>query len=200
MGPSDFSVRCLAALLSGSASFGEDFKLSDGTVLHRVKVVEVRPDALMVTHDKGVAMADLEKLPRAIRERYGYDAGKAASFREREESARKAAAEENRRLITAHEERKFALARAQWEAATTAGTSVGADGEFRFSSRESTANHALAVEVGGQIARAEEARIAANAPVTFWTAPFWNVLKVLTGGGSGAGRDSESTSEPRNWR
>src|SRR3954469_4412888 len=124
MGPSAFFIRCLALLLAGSAAFGEDFKLSDGSVLHRVKVVEVRPDALVVAHDKGVTMADLDKLPRAIRERYGYDAAKAASFRERAESARKAVAEENRRLIAAHEERKFALARAQWEAASTTGSSV----------------------------------------------------------------------------
>lgn len=199
MGPSAFSIRCLAVLLIGPAAFGEDFKLSDGTVLHRVRVVEVRPDALVVAHDKGVTMADLGKLPRAIRERYGYDAGRAASFREREESARKAVAEENRRLIAAHEERKLALARAQWEAASTTGSSVAVDGEIRFTPRESTASRALMAEVGGQVSRAEEARIAAHAPVTFWTAPFWNVLKMLTGGGAGT-RDAESTSEPRGWR
>jgi hypothetical protein len=200
MGPFDFFIRCLAVLLAGSAAFGEDFKLSDGTVLHRVRVVEVRPDALVVAHDKGVAMADLAKLPRAIRERYAYDAGKAAGFREREERTRKAVAEENRRLITAHEERRFALARAQWEAASTAESFVAVDGEIRFSPRESSANRALMAEVGGQVTRAEEARIAANAPVTFWTAPFWNVLKVLTGGGGAGARDAGSTSEPRNWR
>src|SRR5215217_921898 len=104
MGRSEFSIRCLAVLLTGPAAFGEDFKLSDGTVLHRVRVVEVRPDALVVAHDRGFAMADLDKFPRAIRERYGYDAGKAARFRESEERTRKAAAEENPRLIAAHEE------------------------------------------------------------------------------------------------
>ena len=197
MGRTLFPIRCLVLLLTGDVAFGEDLKLSDGTVLHEVRVLEVRPDALVVAHDKGVAMADLDKLPRATRARYGYDSRKAASFRERDLTARRTVAEENRRLIAAHDERKRAIARAEFEAATDE-TSAANSGELRFSPRESTSNRALTAEVGRQVDQAEEARRTANAPVTFWTAPFWKVLQAILG--KGGARDSESTSEPRNWR
>jgi len=199
MGPTDFPIRCLFLLLAGSVALGEDFKLSDGTTLRGVRVLEVRPDALVVAHDKGVAMADLEKLPKTVRTRYGYDPRKAASFRERDLTARRTVAEENSRLIAAHDERKRAVARAEWEASTAEGAPAANGGEIRFTPRESTSDRAYVAEVGRQVDQAQEARRAANAPVTFWTAPFWNVLKAVLGSGSGA-RDTESNSEPRNWR
>jgi hypothetical protein len=198
MGSTAIPTRYLVLLMAGSVAFGEDFKLSDGTTLRGVRVLEVRPDALVVAHDKGVAMADLDKLPRAIRTRYNYDPKKAASYRERDLTARRTAAEENRRLIAAHDERKRAVARAEWEAATAEGAPGANGGELRFTPRESTGDRAFVAEVGRQVDQAEEARRAANAPVTFWTAPFWKVLKAVLG--SGGARDSESNSEPRNWR
>jgi hypothetical protein len=200
MGPTASPIRYLILLLAGSVAFGEDFKLSDGTTLRGVRVLEVRPDALVVAHDKGVAMADLDKLPRAIRTRYNYDPKRAASYRERDLTARRTVAEENRRLIAAQDERKRAVARAEWEAATAEGTpAASGSGEIRFTPRESTSQRAFVAEVGRQVDEAEAARKAANAPVTFWTAPFWNVLKAVLGSGGGA-RDTESNSEPRNWR
>ena len=199
MGSTTYPSCCVVLFVAGSVAFGEDFKLSDGTTLRGARVLEVRPDALVVAHDKGVAMADLEKLPRAIRTRYNYDPKKAASFRERDLTARRTVAEENRQLIAAHDERKRAVARAEWEAATAEGAPAANGGEIRFTPRESTSERAFVAEVGRQVDQAQEARRAANAPVTFWTAPFWNVLKAVLGSGSGA-RDTESTSEPRNWR
>ena len=129
-------------LLPAGIAAAEDFKLSDGTILRGARVLEVRPDALVVAHDKGVALADLEKLPREIRARYGYDPRKAAAYREHDATARRTTAAENRRLIAAHEERKQALARAQWEA-DTAQASSASSGEIRFSSRESAADRGL---------------------------------------------------------
>ena len=196
----------LLLLLPGCIAAAEDFKLSDGTVFRQVRVLEVRPDALVLAHDRGTAMADLEKLPRGIRARYGYDPSKAAAYRKREAVARQAAAEEDRRLIAAHEERKQALARAQWEAADAATAPFTGVGETHLFFRVGDTDRAYAAavtRVGAEIAQAEEARLAAaRAPETFWTAPFWRHPIVIILGGllGGGGRGEGSNSEPRNWR
>jgi hypothetical protein len=204
-----FFIRCLLVLLllAGGMASAEDFKLSDGTVLRGVRVKEVRPDALVVEHEKGVAMAELEKLPRAVRVRYSYDARKAATFRKQEAEVRRATAEENRRLVAAHERRKREINQAEWEAPDAAGAPSGTGGEIRFAPRLSASERAFSAGVAGigrEIAKAEEARIEADAPVTFWTAPFWKspVMRVLGAllGGAGGGRSEPFHSEPRNWQ
>lgn len=182
--------------------------MSDGTVYRQVHVVEVRPDALIFTHEKGMAMADLEKLPKSIRSRFNYDPVKAAAYRKRDTASRQATAEEDSRLLAAREERKMELSRLQMEASeATPGEGFG---EVSFSYRASAADRAYAsaiAQIAGKIAQTEELRrAAASEPKTFWTADFWQnpvlrFLGIVMGGlgGEGVG-GSGSASEPRGWR
>jgi hypothetical protein len=195
-------------VLSLAACLAEDFKLSDGTVFRHARVVEVRPDVLVLVHDGGMAMANLAKLPKAIRTRYGYDPGKAAAFREREAIAREAKLAEDGRLVAAHEERRMELARQRMEASAATETSGSAFGDAHFSYGDAVGarSHASAEAlIGAEIERREELRVAAaRAPDTFWTADFWKhpVVKIVGSllGGGGKGGGERSASEPRNWR
>jgi hypothetical protein len=197
----------LSLVLPLGLAHAEDLKLTNGTVFREVKVVEVRPDALIFKHKGGMAMADLEKLPPATRTRYGYDARRASDYRERETAKRQAEATEAVRLVAADEERKMAQARARFESA--AGASGGRDGdlgELSFSPGVGAADRisaATAASVGAQIERVTAAREeAARAELTFWGSPMWKhpIVQIL-GGLLGAGKsgDREST-EPRSWR
>jgi hypothetical protein len=94
-------------LLAACEAYAEDIRLTDGTVFRNAHVVEVRPDALVVSHERGMVLADLAKLPKALRSRYGYDPGKAAAYREREAKMRDAKVEEDQRLLAALEKRRM---------------------------------------------------------------------------------------------
>ena len=200
------SFAHLLLLLPLGAAYADDLKLSNGTVFREVRVVEVRPDALVFTHKGGMAMADLEKLPPAVRARYGYDARRATEYRERETAKRQAAAAEATRLVAADEERKMAQARARFESsAATDGGRKGDLGELSFTPGLSAADKisaAAAASVGEQIERVTAEREAtAREETTFWGSPFWKhpvvrFLGGILGGGKGGERDS---SEPRNW-
>jgi hypothetical protein len=198
-----YLVLSLAACLARA----EDFKLSDGTVFRHVRVVEVRPDVLVLMHDGGMATANLAKLPKAIRTRYGYERGKAAAFREREAISREARLAEDRRLVAAHEQRRMELARQRMEASAAVGTPAGAFGDTHFSYGEAPRSPASAeAHIAAEIERHEESRVAAaRAPDTFWTADFWKhpvvqIIGGLLGAGGKAGGLERSASEPRNWR
>ena len=196
-------MLALPACLAGA----EDFKLSDGTVFRHVRVVEVRPDALVLMHDGGMAIANLAKFPKAIRTRYGYEPGKAAAFREREAIAREARLVEDRRLVAAHEQRRMELARQRMEASAALETPGPAFGETHFSYGVTVAPRSPASAeafIAAEIEHHEELRMAAaRAPDTFWTADFWKhpavkIIGSLLGAGGGGGE--RSASEPRNWR
>ena len=207
-----YSLVLWLPICSASA---EDFKLSDGTVFRKVRVVEVRPDSLTLLHEGGVALADLAKLPKMLRARYGYDARKAAAYREHETKVREAKLAEDRRLVAAHEERRMNLARLQMEASQAAGTPGRSfdDAHFSYGGAAPAGNAVMArsyasgeARIGAQIELHEEARIAAaRAPDTFWTADFWKhpVVQIIGGllGAGGAGGSSEFlNTAPRNWR
>jgi hypothetical protein len=203
------ALLCLVLSLPECIACAEDFKLSDGTVFRQVRVLEVRPDALILSHEKGVAMADLDKLPKAIRSRYHYDPAKAAAYREREAATRQAVAEENRRLVVTREERQMELSRMQFEGIEGTGTPGEAVAEMSFSYRASAAEraHAAAISrIAGEIGETEQMRNSAlRQPLTFWNSDFWNnpVMKFLgmvLGGSNASGEDSRSPSEPRGWR
>jgi hypothetical protein len=197
------------------AASAEDFKLSDGTVLRKVRVVEVRPDSLTLLHGGGVAVADLAKLPKAIRARYGYDPRKAAAYREREAKVLEAKLAEDRRLVAAHGERQMNLARLRMEASEAAGTPGRSfeDAHFSYGSGVIAGSAVTArsyasgeARIGAEIERHEEARIAAaRAPDTFWTADFWKhpvvqIIGGLLGAGGGSGSSEFLDTAPRNWR
>ncbi len=195
-------------LLLPEFSAAEDFKLIDGTIFRDARVLEARPDAVVLLHDRGIAMVDLAKLPRSVRARFRYDPKKAAAYRIRELEMRKAEAEENRRLVTVYEKEQQARILAQLESAEAGGeSSPTRDDETQLSFRMNNVdrNFAEAVtHIATDIAQKEEARIIeARTSQTFWGAPFWKnpivafVCGVLTSGGA---RGDGSNSEPRNWR
>lgn len=198
----------LLLLLSACTAGAEDFRLRDGTVFRQARVVEVRPDSLILMHEGGMAMTDLAKLPKAIQARYNYDPEKAAAHRARETASRQAAAEDAHRLLSARDERRMELSRAQFESTQGAPNSGDDIGEVSLSYRASAGDRAYAAaisRIGGEIAQAEESRrAAASVPTTFWTADFWQhpVLRFLgmVMGGAGPGSGSGSGSEPRGWR
>jgi len=207
------AVFSLLLLLPGFGA-AEDFKLSDGTVFRGARVLEVRPDALVLLHERGIAMADLAKLPRAVRVRFRYDPHKAAAYRIRETEKRQAQAEEKRLLITAREKQEEARARTQLDAAevTPEGSTGPDETQLSFRMNDVDRNFAAAVSyMATEIAQKEEARISeARTSQTFWGAPFWRhpLVAMLCGlfsggagsnGSSSASRDG-SNSEPRNWR
>lgn len=205
--PGFFALMLFASV---SIAGAEDFKMSDGTVYRQARVVEVRPDALILLHESGSAMADLAKLPKAIQNRYNYDPAKAAAHRERETAARKTIAEDANRLIEARNERRMALSRAQFEAIQSAPLPGENVGEVSLSYQASAGDRTYAAaiaHVAGEIARTDASRrAAASEPVTFWTLEFWQhpVLRVLTalmgGAGPSGGSAPRSDSEPRGWR
>jgi hypothetical protein len=184
--------------LLGSMANAEDLKLTDGSLLRQVRVVEVRPDALVVSHQNGVAMASYEKLPRAVRTHYGLNARDAAAYRERETAVRQGVAEENRRLAADYEQRKIARARTQMEGVDRGVSPSGLT--YRQGGDRSYDNAVEYVEK--EIARAEEQRIEeARKADTFWTAPFWKnpIVKLLGAFFGGGGAAGGFNSEPRNW-
>ena len=199
------SVVLTLLLLQPRFGDAEDFKLSDGTIFRRVQVLEVRPDALVLAHDGGIAMADFAKLPKAIRRRYGYNPEKAAAYRIREIAKQRAEAEENLRLITAREERKQRLVGARLEAAEAPTVSESAETHLSLRAGNDDLAYAAAItRLGAAIAEVEESRIVAERrSTTFWGAPFWkHPIVIFLGsllGGSGGKGDGTHT-EPRNWR
>ena len=209
------ALYSLVLWLPVCSASAEDFKLSDGTVFRKVRVVEVRPDSLTLLHEGGVTLANLAKLPEAIRARYGYDPRKAAAYRERETKVREAKLAEERRLIAAHEERQMNLAHLRMEASAAAGTPGASlnDAHFSYGSGVTAGSAVTArsyasgeARIGAEIERHEEARIAAaRAPDTFWTADFWKhpvvqIISGLLGAGGGSGSSEFLDTTPRNWR
>jgi hypothetical protein len=199
-------IRCslFLLLLMGYVADAEDLKLTDGSMLRQIRVLEVRPDALVVLHRNGVAMADFEKLPKSVRADYGLDARKAAAYREHESAARRAVTEENRRLIAAYEQRKIALVRARMEASEDKNSSFAGfyNSELTYRPGSDRAVDSAVEYISEEIDRAEQARIEeARKADTFWTAPFWKhpIVKLLGAFFGGGGAAGGFNSEPRNW-
>ena len=197
-------------LLAACGAYAEDIRMTDGTVFRNAHVVEVRPDALVVSHERGMVLADLAKLPKALRSRYGYDPDKAAEYREREAKLRDAKVEEDQRLLAALEIRRMEQARLQMEASQ--GTAAGGmgTGDATIAYRAGSADRAreaalrsVVTEMSRQIQLKEAAE---RPPDSFWTMSFWKspIVKMLGGllgaGGGGSAGSEPSASEPRNWR
>jgi hypothetical protein len=189
---------------------GEDLKLSDGRTFRQVRIVEVRPDALIVAHRDGIVLADYEKLPKAMRTQYAFNAQKASAFREAEAQSRRAADEENKRLLTEYEQRKETLIRARIEGGDRGASSFAGFHKSELTYQPGAADRAFEAGVtyaSEEIARREEMRIReAQKPETFWDLPFWKSPVVTFIGslfGAGAGgheRGFGFNSEPRGWR
>jgi hypothetical protein len=194
----------------GEVATAEDLKLTDGRNFHQVRIVEVRPDALIVAHRDGIVVADYEKLPKAMRSRYALDAQKASAFREAEAQSRRANEEENRRLVAEYEQRKETLIRARIEGGDRRASTFAGLHKSELTYQPGAADRAFEAGVAyasEEIAKREEQRIReAQKPETFWDLPFWKSPVVtfigsLFGASShGAERGFGFNSEPRGWR
>ena len=70
---------CSLVLLAESV-FGEDFKTLDGKEYNNATVSRTEPDGIVVRMTSGVVKLYFTNLPNDVRERYHYDAEKAAAF------------------------------------------------------------------------------------------------------------------------
>lgn len=208
----DYTFGCSVLLLLSLQllAAAEDLKLSDGRKFRDARVLEVRPDALIVGHRDGIVLAEFEKLPKKIRARYGYNPREATAFRKREAETRRKDAEENQRLVAAYEQRKGEAIRAQMESGSSEGSTFAGFDESELTYRPGAAERAFdnaVTHISREIGRAEEARIAEKRePDTFWNPPFWKnpvvtfIGSLLGGGGGGNERGGGFSSEPRGWR
>jgi hypothetical protein len=205
-----FCSSCILLLNLGVLAVAEDLKLTDGRAFRDVRIVEVRPDGLIVAHRNGVVMADFEKLPKAMRTRYALDSQKASAFRESEAQARRATEVENRRLVAEYEQRKEQLIRARIEGGDRHASSFAGFRESQLTYQPGAADRAFdagVAYVSEEIAKREEERIReAQKPETFWDRPFWKspvvtfIGSLFGAGGGGHERGFGFNSEPRGWR
>jgi hypothetical protein len=86
----------LRAAIEEEAPF--DLKTLIGQTYHGCRIIKVTPEAITVSHDSGVAKIAFDVLDNEWRARFHYDPGRADAF-QKEEAARRALAEEQRREI-----------------------------------------------------------------------------------------------------
>jgi len=200
----------LSLTVAGALSaVAEDLKLTDGTVYRKVRILEVRPDALVIAHRNGVALAEYEMLPKSVRKRFGFDPRKANEYREREATARVTQVEENNRLTAEYEKRKLALVRARVASDEAGESNFSGFDQSQLTYRPGAADRAeeqgvtyLAEDIERiKKARDEEAREASS----FWNSRFWkNPVMTFIGSLLGAGQGGNVqgggfNSEPRGW-
>lgn len=181
---------CLAVLFP-VAMLAADLQQVDGTVYRKVRVMQVDPDGLVISHEKGVAKVDFTKLPPDLQQRYGYSEKKAAIYREQETQREVRTAEEKQRLLKEYEERELARIQKQMAAGATGD-------ELIYGSKGTGANSERGVrQARKEMEAREEAREAKERePRTFWNAKFWEspVVQVigalLRGNGSGSSHSS----------
>ena len=188
---------CLAVLFP-VAALAADLQQVDGTVYRKVRVMQVDPDGLVISHEKGVAKVDFTKLPPDLQQRYSYSEKKAAIYREQETRREARTAEEKQRLLKEYEERELARIQKLMEAGATGD-------ELTYGNKGTGSNSARGVrQARKEMEAKEEAREAKERkerePRTFWTAKFWESpvvqgIGALFGGkmsGGGFGHSSSA--------
>ena len=98
-----FLILCFA-----SVAFADDFKAIDGKEYKNVTVSRVEPDGIVLISSSGISKVYFTELPKAVQERFHYDAAKAAGYsanqaaiqeafqKQQEELQRKLAEEKNK--------------------------------------------------------------------------------------------------------
>jgi hypothetical protein len=176
----------LIAVFTAISSLAEDLQSSDGTVYHRIKVVQTEPDGVIFQYDKGIAKVDFEKLPLAMQRQFGFDPHKAAAYR----ASEAAVMQENQRIVKKHEDEELERIRKMMESGAS-GDELTYGGGMGPAARTEARR---ARQIQRQMEEKEEVAIAAaRQPRTFWNAPFWNtpvakfIGAVFGGGGSHGG-------------
>ncbi len=70
-----FLILCFASI-----ALADDFKAIDGKEYKNVTVSRVEPDCLVLISSSGISRVYFTELPKEVRERFHYDAPKAAAY------------------------------------------------------------------------------------------------------------------------
>lgn len=187
-------LLCLAFLFP-VAVLAADLRQVDGTVYRKVRVMQVDPDGLVISHENGVAKVDFAKLSPDVQQRYSYSEKKAAIYREQTTQREARTAEEKQRLLKEYEERELARIQKLMEAGATGD-------ELIYGNKGAGANSARLRQARKEMELREEARAAQERkerePRTFWTAKFWESPMVqalgMLFGGKGSGNSGHGSS------
>ena len=68
------------ALCFASVALADDFKAIDGKEYKNVKVTRVEPDGIVLMSKSGISKVYFTELPKAVQERFHYDAANAAAY------------------------------------------------------------------------------------------------------------------------
>src|SRR5205809_1615157 len=74
------ATLAILAALSASIALADDFKTINGKEYKNAKVSRVEPDGIVLITKSGVSKVYFTELPKAVQERFHYDAQKAAAF------------------------------------------------------------------------------------------------------------------------
>src|SRR5438093_3133080 len=70
----------LLALCFASVALADDFKAIDGKEYKNVKVTRVEPDGIVLMSKSGISKVYFTELPKAVQERFHYDAANAVAY------------------------------------------------------------------------------------------------------------------------
>jgi hypothetical protein len=74
-------------LCFASVALAEDFKTIDGKEYKNVTVSRVEPDGIVLTSSSGISKVYFTELPNDVRQRFHYDAAKAAAYSAQQNAA-----------------------------------------------------------------------------------------------------------------
>jgi len=108
---SEMKILTFLILCFASVALADDFKAIDGKEYKNVTVSRVEPDGIVLISSSGISKVYFTELPKAVQERFHYDAAKAAGYsanqaasqeafqKQQEELRRKLAEEQNKYWI-----------------------------------------------------------------------------------------------------
>ena len=152
-------------LISPRVVQGDDLVTLSGTVYHDVQPLRVEPDGVTWQYDEGMAKVDFADCPESVRQRFHYDAAKAAAYHSAQVQARAETEARVRQTLQENDARRLARAQA---AAATAPTRSAADTDIIFRHALSPAASDATRALGEQAAAAAAKK--ANAPTQVWDA------------------------------
>ena len=154
----------LVAGFGGEAS-ADDLVTLSGATYHDVRPVRVEPDGVTWQYDEGMCKVDFTDSPKSVCIAYGYDAAKAAAYRNSQAQAHRQAEEQTRQILQESETRR--VARMQAEAVKRGSqTAVGSELVFRRAASPAASESTRAL--GEQMAAVAAKR--AVAPTGVWAA------------------------------
>jgi hypothetical protein len=183
------------AFLFPVVALATDLQQVDGTVYRKVRVTQVDPDGLVISHEKGVAKVDFAKLSPELQQRYSYSEKKAALYRAQETRREARTAEEKQRLLKEYEERELARIQKLMEAGATGDELIYGNKGTGANSGRYVRQARKEMELREEALELKERK--EREPRTFWTAKFWEspvvqMIGAIFGGKMNASGHSSS--------